>query len=44
MGRCQLGESRAGVGTKSNTREIAEKTIWRDARLAALAAHKRSQK
>jgi L-gulonate 3-dehydrogenase len=31
-------------GRNPTPAQIAEKTIWRDARLAALAAHKRSQK
>ena len=31
-------------GRNPTAAQIAEKTIWRDARLAALAAHKRSQK
>jgi 3-hydroxyacyl-CoA dehydrogenase len=31
-------------GRNPSPTDIAEKTIWRDARLAALVAHKRSQK
>jgi len=31
-------------GRNPTTQQIAEKTVWRDGRLAALVAHKRSQK